>query len=153
MLFRSVYRFEVKVKAGESAKQEVVEESDIAHFVALNSIDDQSIQIFLTNPVASDQVKDALRQVGSQKNALANTARDLAHATQQLNEITQDQARLRANLKEMPPTAAAYKRYLDKFDAQETEIEALRDKIKKLQETQLAQRKRLDSYLAGLKVE
>ena len=39
--------------------------------------------------------------------------------------IVDDQARLRANLKEMPATAAAYKRYLEKFDQQETQIEDL----------------------------
>ena len=33
----------------------------------------------------------------------------------------------------MPPTAAAYKRYLDKFDKQETEIESLQAKVKELQ--------------------
>jgi len=36
----------------------------------------------------------------------------------QLNVITQDQDRLRKNAQEMPPEAAAYKRYLKKFDDQ-----------------------------------
>jgi len=60
---------------------------------------------------------------------------------------------LRANLKEMPPTAVAYKRYLDKFDKQETEIEQLREKIKQLQATELQQRRDLDGYLVSLTIE
>ncbi|HVS38313.1 MAG TPA: tetratricopeptide repeat protein, partial [Gemmataceae bacterium] len=42
--------------------------------------------------------------------------------------------------KETPPTAAAYKRCLDKFDAQETQIEKLQDEIKKMQGTESPQR-------------
>ena len=41
----------------------------------------------------------------------------------------------------MPPTAAAYKRYLEKFDEQETEIEKLQAKIKKLQAAEHQQRR------------
>ena len=70
-----------------------------------------------------------------------------------LADITADQARLRANLKEMPPTAAAYKRYIDKFDQQETEIEQLRGQIKSLQNKELAQRRAIDGYLASLTIE
>ena len=47
-----------------------------------------------------------------------------------------DQVRLRANLKEMPATAEAYKRYLKKFDDQETQIEDFQKKIKKLQDAE-----------------
>ena len=59
-----------------------------------------------------------------------NARRELQQVEQQLKDITDDQARLRANLKEMPSTAEAYKRYLKKFDDQETQIEELRKKIK-----------------------
>ncbi len=65
----------------------------------------------------------------------------------QLKDITDDQARLRANLKEMPPTAAAYKRYLDKFDQQETQIEKYQADIKKLQDTEHQQQKDFEDFL------
>ena len=50
--------------------------------------------------------------------------------------ITEDQARLRLNLREMPTTAKAYKRYLDKFDQQETRIEQLQQDLQKLRHTE-----------------
>ena len=40
----------------------------------------------------------------------------------------------------MPATAAAYERYLDKFDKQEREIEKLQNQQKKLQAEELKQR-------------
>src|SRR5208283_5087004 len=150
---RDVYRFELAVKAHEGAKQEVIEERDVVQTVQLSNTDDQTIRFFLTSQVSSAKVKDALQRTSELKGKLATTQRDLANMNQQLKDITQDQARLRANLKEMPPTAAAYKRYLEKFDKQETEIEQLQAGIKKLQETESQQRKDIDAYLANLTIE
>jgi hypothetical protein len=53
----------------------------------------------------------------------------------------------------LPPTSAAYKRYLEKFDTQETEIEKLQAQIKQLQETEKQQKKEYEDFLAGLSVE
>ena len=61
--------------------------------------------------------------------------------------------RLRANLKELPSTAAAYKRYLEKFDAQETQIEQYQADIKKLQGVEFKQQKELEGYLANFSAE
>ncbi len=61
--------------------------------------------------------------------------------------------RLRANLKDMPPTAEAYKRYLKKFDKQETQIEDFRTKIKQQQDVEFAHRKAFEDFLAKLDVE
>jgi septal ring factor EnvC (AmiA/AmiB activator) len=116
-------------------------------------VDDQTIRIFLNHNVTGSKVKDALTQALALKAKVAQTQRELAHVNNQLREITQDQGRLRANLKEMPPTAAAYKRYLEKFDKQETEIEQLQDKIKQLQGTEYQQKTELDNYLINLSVE
>ena len=87
------------------------------------------------------------------KAKLTDTQRELAQAQAQLKEITDDQTRLRANLEKMPPTSAAYKRYLEKFDQQETEIEKLQADIKAKQASVKAQTKEYEDYVAGLNVE
>ncbi|MBL8798520.1 MAG: DUF4139 domain-containing protein [Planctomycetia bacterium] len=150
---RDVYRFEVPVKSQETAKLDVVEERDIVNTVSISNTDDQTIRVFLNSNLSSKAVKDSLTKAIGLKEKVAQSQRDLAHMNQQLKDITDDQTRLRANLKEMPPTAAAYKRYLEKFDKQETEIEQLRETIKQLQNTILTQRRDLDNYLVSLTVE
>jgi hypothetical protein len=150
---REVYRFELPVAAGKTASQEIVEERDVVQQVSLSNSDDQTMRFFLNSTVASSKVKDVLSKAIEMKSALSLTQRDLADRNRQLQEINQDQGRLRANLKEMPPTAAAYKRYLEKFDKQETEIEQLQEQTKKLRETELKQKKDYDAYLAGINVE
>ena len=85
--------------------------------------------------------------------AIARTQREVGELQQQLNVITNDQVRLRANLKETPASAAAYKRYLEKLDLQETQIEKYQADIKRLQGAEQAQRKEFEEFLAGFSAE
>ena len=86
----------------------------------------ETVRLLLVSTVTTQPVKEALTKAVELRGHLADTQRELAHVELQLKEIVDDQTRLRANLREMPPTSAAYKRYLEKFDTQETEIEKLR---------------------------
>ena len=107
----------------------MAEEHDVSNSVPLTNSDDNNIRFFVNSPVSSPKVKAALQKALELKGAVNDARRDLDELNRQLKDITDDQTRLRANLKEMPPTAAAYKRYLDKFDKQESEIEKLQDSI------------------------
>src|SRR5207253_9308770 len=150
---RDVYRFQVEVPKGKSASQTVTEEHDITQAVSLSNSDDQTIRFFQTSNISSAKVQDALKRALELKTKLSATQRDLQKLNQQLADITNDQTRLRANLKEMPPTAAAYKRYLDKFDKQETEIEKLQAKRELLQQEEHKQRTGYEAYLMSLDVQ
>lgn len=150
---RDVYRFEVKVPAGKSGSLEVIEERDLLQLIQIANTDEQTLKVFLSSAVTSSAVKDALKRAQELKGKVSLTHRELAQSNRQLQDIVKDQERLRANLKEMPPTAEAYKRYLKKFDQQETEIEKLQSRIKELQETEHQQQKDYDAFLEKLTVE
>jgi hypothetical protein len=152
---RDVYRFEVPVAAGKTGNLTVTEERFVGQNIALSNTDDQTIRVFLNSndQVISAKVKAAVNGALDLKGKLSLTQRELAQVNRQLNDIVQDQVRLRANLKEMPPTAEAYKRYLKKFDDQETQIEQMRAQIKKFQDQEHQQRLALDAYLTNLSVE
>jgi hypothetical protein len=49
----------------------------------------------------------------------------------------------------LPPTSAAYKRTVEKFDTQETELERLQGQVRKLQEAQKARQKEFEDYVAS----
>ncbi len=150
---RDVYRFEVKLPAGKTASREIIEERDVNTNIALNNSDDQTMRFFISQPIVSEKVKAALGQAVELKSKLSATQREIQQQERQLKVIVDDQVRLRANLKEMPPTAEAYKRYLKKFDDQETQIEGYQKKIKSLQDAEHEQRKTFEEYLGGLDVE
>ncbi len=67
--------------------------------------------------------------------------------------IGQDQARMRANMERVPQTSEAYKRYLKKFDDQETQIEQGQARITRLRATAEQQRRSYEAFLLNLNVE
>jgi hypothetical protein len=150
---REVYRFHVTVKAGQAARHDVVEENRRVDVVKLSGSHEDTLLYFLKSPVPGPKVKEALGKMQTLSGRLTDTRRDLAQAQAQLKEITDDQTRLRANFEKVPPSSAAYKRYLEKFDAQETEIEKLQALIKSKQATEKSQAKELEEYVAALSVE
>jgi len=137
----------VKVPAGKTVAYTVSEERDFGSQVAFTNSDDQAIRIVIDDKVTSDKVKAALKEALGLKWKLAETQREIAQQERQLKVVTDDQQRLRANLREMPPTAEAYKRYLKKFDDQETVIEQFQAKIKQLQDGEHAQKKSYETSL------
>jgi hypothetical protein len=148
------YRFELKLpaKAKESISQTIIEERDVNTSIAINNTDDGTIRFFINNTLSSENVKQALQKALELKAKLNTTHQELANVSEQLRVITEDQARIRANLRETPSSAAAYKRYVEKLDKQETEIESLRDSQKKLQGQELKDRQAVDEYLRNLNV-
>ncbi|HZY87392.1 MAG TPA: DUF4139 domain-containing protein, partial [Gemmataceae bacterium] len=147
---REAYRFEWKVPAGKSDKRQVVEEKTRFQQRALADAADRTIRVLLNSTVSSPKVKEALRRsVDYRAKALA-ARRDLELVEKQLKTITDDQARMRANLGTIPKESAAYKRILAKFDTQEVQIEKLQAQVEKKQEANKALEKEFSDYLAGL---
>src|SRR5262249_9683328 len=148
------YRFEVKVAPGKTETLTVTEERVVNESVQLSSgTNDDQIRFFMNQTASSQKVKDGLKRVLELKWELEKTRREIGELERQLKTITDDQARLRANLKEMPSTAAAYKRYLEKSDQQETQIEEYQASIKKPQAVEHEQKKKVDHFLPNFPAE
>src|SRR5262249_46536844 len=148
-----VHRFELKVPSGASKTLTVTQERTFEQTWAVSASSDEQVRLFLRQAVVGARVKEGLQKALELRQAVAKTQREFAELQRQLSTITQDQGRLRANLREMPSTAKAYKRYLEKFDQQETTIEQYQADIKKLQTTQHEQQKELEDFLAGFSAE
>ncbi len=149
---RAVYRFEVKVAPGKSAALEVVEERDVVGQVALCGCEEHLLRQLLRLAADSAAIRQALEKALELKGKVAATQGELSRRQGQLQAIGEDQGRLRANLKEMPQTAAAYKRYLEKFDRQETEIEKLQGQVRELQDIEARQRQEYEAYWGKVEV-
>jgi hypothetical protein len=147
------YRFSVKVPAGKTVTETITEERNFGSTVNITNQNDDQIRFFLSQTVTSAKVKKALEEAMSLRWDLNKTSREIQEQEKQLKIIVDDQARLRANLREMPTTAAAYKRYLEKFDKQETEIEQYQATIKNLQTTEHAKKKAFEDFINNLNVE
>jgi hypothetical protein len=150
---REVYRFEIKAEPNKPAKLQVVEEQKRVEQIALVGSDDDTVGFFLRSQSGSPEAKKALEEILKLRDQLARTQRDIAREEQALKVIEQDQSRMRANMQRVPQTSEAYKRYLKKFDDQETQIETARTRIGKLQETAEEQKKAYEAFVLGLNIE
>jgi hypothetical protein len=111
---RDVYCFELKVPAGETAKQTVTEERDLTSRALLTNSPDEQVHLFLQSPVVSAKVKEGLRKAQGLRREWARAQREVGGQQRQLQAVAEDQARLRANLREVPQSSPLHRRYLDK---------------------------------------
>ena len=148
-----VYRFQVNVPKGKTAKQEVAEERTINETVALTNFDDDRIRFFINETISSPKVKDALRVALEKRGTLAATQQQIADVQRELNAIKVDQPRLRSNLEKIPGTDPLAKRILEKLNKQESEIEQYEEQVKKLNARADEQRKDYEGFLAKLDME
>jgi hypothetical protein len=149
----SVYRFQVQVEAGKGEKLLVNEERLTSETIALLNADIDTLLLHSRNHAISSKVKQALEKVVSMRTALADVQRHSAQVSQQINDITQEQNRIRDNMKVLAQNSDLYSRYVKKFDEQETQIESLRTQLTQLRADEATQRKQLDDYLNGLELE
>jgi hypothetical protein len=149
----SVYRFQVTVEPEKSAKMAINEEQLTSESVAIVSADVNALLVYSRNRVISAKVKAALEKVVEWRNTIIELQRRSAALTQQLNEINEEQTRIRENMKTLSQNSEIYSRYVKKLDAQETQIEGLREQLKKLRGDEETQRKQLEDYLAALQLD
>ncbi len=71
----------------------------------------------------------------------------------QLKEITDEQARIKGNLEKLPANSDLYKRLIDKFDKQETELEKVQKQTVEKVADEKKQKKEFESFLEKLNVQ
>jgi hypothetical protein len=145
-----VFRFQTSIKAGETSTFVVKEEKDVSQSIQLTNNADDTIRYFINLSEASDALKAKLNEALKIKGAWDVIRRQLQQVQADLNRLSQDQDRIRRNLRETPKEAEVYGKYLKKLDDQEKEIDALTAKQKKLMDDEFAARKKYDDYLANI---
>jgi hypothetical protein len=150
---RNVYRFEVACEPNKPT--ELVVEEQLPRFtqIAFSNSGDESVRFLIRSKATSDKVKQGLERALELRHKVTEAQQELAREERLLKTIEQDQARMRANMAQVPPTSAAFKRYEKKFDEQETEIEKRRETITKLQDRAEQQRNSFDAFVANLSVD
>jgi hypothetical protein len=148
---RSFARFEVAVKAGETATLVVTDERKDSETVAFESATPGQLDQWLASPVATASVKAAAERTKVDRELIAGFTKTFEEEQAALKAIADEQTRIRANIERVPRDSDAYKRYLKKFDDQETEIETRQAKLKEVQVALAARKKAFGEFLKGLK--
>ncbi len=147
---RDVYRFAVSAEPGKPADVKIEEQNTNRQAVAVSSLNDDAIHIYLSAKVVPEPVKAALREVMRRKSELAELNRQKQQVEQEVATIGEEQARIRQNMESIGQNTDLYNRYVTKFTEQEDQIERLRQDARAL-EQQIAQSQRsLDEFLTNL---
>lgn len=147
---RDRYRFAVEAKPGTPVKLLVEEERIERQQVGMSDFDQGAIRIYLASNRVSEAVKAALGDLARRNLEINQAKRELAEVQAKLEQITTEQNRIRQNMERLDRASELYKRYVKKFDDQETEVESHRLKVNQLTERITGLEKARDEYLMGL---
>lgn len=147
---RTCFRTAVKVGKDQIIKHEVTEEHSVGRKEPLEGMTEDRIKALLASANAPDTVKDNIRKGTTMLHALTATGATLKDLRAALKEITDEQARIKGNLEKLPANSELYKRLIEKFDKQETELEKVQKQIADKVSEEKKQQKDFEQFLVNL---
>ena len=147
-----LYRFEVTLLAGEGGTLAVTQERTAYQHIAVVGFDLPTLLAYASNGKASQAVVDAVKKASQMQATINETAMDVSRLEQERQAIDGDQNRIRQNMNSISHDTDIYRRYLAKFDEQESRLEAIRVEDGELRTTLKAQQDALGAYLRELDV-
>jgi len=149
----ALYRFKGVVPAGKATKLVVTEDLVAGETFAILPGDIGQMEFYSKTGEIPQAVKDALIKAMQFKSAMTDTDRQISDKQQQVSQITQEQNRIRENMKTVDKGSQYYGRLMTKLNDQETQLEKLGQDIDGLHKQRDDQRKALEDYLINLNVQ
>lgn len=147
-----LYRFERKLEPGKSDELKVSQQRMNYQRVGLIDTNIDSLLWYAKNGKASDAVKSALQKAIDLRQQQADLDRQINEANAQVAAISQEQNRMRENMKTVDKNTPYYARLMKKLDEQESQIEGFQTKVKDLTGARDQKRGELEAYLKDLSV-
>ena len=119
----------------------------------LKNVAETTIRDYLASSIPSADVKAALTKTLALQWQMQATQRQIADIEKQLAVVTGDHSRVRENLKIVPQDSAHYKTFLEKFVAQDKQIETFLVSLRQLNTTLQSQTNDYVQFLAKLDAE
>jgi hypothetical protein len=149
------YRFRVPLAAHESSELVVTERQALMDSYALMNFTRADLELFIARNYIDAQARSALERLVDLKTRIAQVDARLAAADKEVAEISEDQERLRENIKALAATAEAKQliaRYVAKANEQESRIEQLTKDRKAAADERARLQLELDSAIRGLDI-
>jgi hypothetical protein len=144
------YRFPVEVQPRKTATLRVVQKRTDQESFALLEGNEDTIRILAQNQQISEPIRQALSSILNRRRAIRNLEGQIRQQEARIKGITDDQARIRENMRALDRNSDLYRQYVQKLAQQEREIEGARAEIERLQEQRARAQRELSEYIAGL---
>lgn len=144
------YRFRLVLPPQQTQTLTVVEQRTLQRTYALLTADLNILQVFTNDTRVSEPIRRAITEILNRRRAIDNLDSAIRAQDAKLKAITDDQARIRENMKAIDRTSELYRQYLQKLAQQEREIEQARAEIQRLNAQKARAQRELEEYLANL---
>lgn len=144
----SYYRFLVRLAPEETTSFTVTEREDLSSVIYLRSLPRTTLEFYLHKGYLTPAQEAQLRPLVDLAESYQKLTSKIQETTGQIEQVRHDQGRLRENLKSLGTSHDENRlrsRYVEKLEAQETEVETLQERIRRLEE----QRAERDQELAA----
>ena len=150
----TAYRFRVATTPGESVRLHVGQRRNFElHYRLVNTSDDQ-LTVILRN--ANPAIRQKLEPIFAAKRAVASLDDQIKAHQSDINQISEDQKRIRENLSALKGTAeerALAKRYTEELNQQEDKLAIIRKELDSLHQQREAAQQDLDNKIESLNIE
>lgn len=151
----AAHRFRLTVAPSTTATFTVEETRPVETRVAVSSITDNQLQVWITAGLLDEPALASLREVLRRKAVIADLSTQIGTRESEVTTIGRDQERVRENMKSLKGTAderQLVQRYVRQLDAQETRLETLRAEAASLTAQRNAAQAELNKFIEGLGV-
>ena len=152
----TVYRFRVATPSGETVRLHIGERHTINQFYRLTDSSEAQLTLLLRNANASPALLAQLEPVFAAKRAVASLDTQINAKQVQINQIVEDQKRLRDNLAALKggnEERTLAKRYTGELNQQEDTLATLRRDLATLQQQREAAQQDLNSKIESLTID
>ena len=149
---QSLYRFELTLKPSEKATFVVAQENTFLSRISVAQYDMPTLLAYASDKKASQAVIDAAKKAAAMLATMNATGARIALLVQERQSINADQNRIRQNMASIDHDTEVYRRYLTKFNEQESRLEAILVQTTNEQTTLQSQQDALNDYVRSLNV-
>ncbi len=149
---QNLYRFELTLKPSEKATFVVAQENTFLSRISVAQYDMPTLIAYASDKKASQAVIDAAKKAAAMLATMNATAARIALLGQERQSIDTDQNRIRQNMNSIDHDTDVYRRYLTKFNEQESRLEAILTETAAEQTTLQSQQNALNDYVRSLNV-
>jgi hypothetical protein len=150
------YRFRVELKPHDKVELAVIERRALMDTYALSDFTRPQLDLFVSRRYIDEPMRDALQKLIDIKTRIAALDARSEAIDKEIEEIGEDQKRLRENIEALTKTAEAKQlitRYIAKADSQETRIEQLTKEKQTVAEEHTRLQAQLDTAIRAMTVE
>src|ERR1700738_74692 len=147
------YRFRLSADGKKTSTLTVKEYRPIAKRYEINGLNDEMVGFFVSQKSINRSVENALRGILARKNAIAALDAELGSYKEKTIAITEDQQRLRENMKALKGSAeekSLVERYAREMNEQEDRVQSLRKALEETRQKREAAQKSLNEEIAAL---